>query len=548
MPRPSSLPSRSGLRAAGSLALIALLTVPVGCGKDAAAVCMARLGITVQSGDFYVGDDVTASAAWSPVDDQCPSDFTWSVSRNLQIVGSGTGAQITFRGLDHGFATVSVNAGNYGSAESVEVLRTTGDLALHFDGLGDGAEPDIHLSGPNGFERDIDRDEMLRDVEPGQYSWTVNPVTGTTIGHEYAGSPDAGSIEVQRAMSASATIAYERLTAQIDFDAMNVPDPVPGAALLFAGETADEATDFALGGGGGGHTIFAKLVSATREYVIRSPRGSIAVVPDTYIWTAIAQKKGYAWQPTITTGTLAALLVATYPLSVPFIATRGILDLQLGGGLPVGLKAAALLTFGTSVFTPSIPTILSKQPGAYTLEVLAADFVNTALKRQETWQPIQAIHSLSLTAGQTLALIITLFLALWTATFLCNVSVISDPFGHALFILFLLTILLAARITRSNTGPPGPDGTASAVTETITLTGPSPWVTVTGPLQPDGSFVATGTGTVAGFPNVPVTFTGMLAADGSVSGTLQMGSDTPPTGLPNGSITYGIEGMRLDVQ
>lgn len=33
---------------------------------------------------------------------------------------------------------------------------------------------------------------------------------------------------------------------------------------------------------------------------------------------------------------------------------------------------------------------------------------------------------------------------------------------------------------------------------TITISGPSPWVSVTGPLATDGTFTATGTGTVAG--------------------------------------------------
>jgi hypothetical protein len=70
-------------------------------------------------------------------------------------------------------------------------------------------------------------------------------------------------------------------------------------------------------------------------------------------------------------------------------------------------------------------------------------------------------------------------------------------------------------------------------------------VTVTGTLATDGTIVATGTGTVAGFPNVPVKFTGKLNPDGSITGDYQMGQDTPPTGLPNGSITYTITGPQV---
>jgi hypothetical protein len=531
------------------LALIGLIAVPLGCGSDAVEQCLSRLGITVEQGDFFVGDDFTATAEWTPASELCPADFSWSVSRNLQLVGGTTGAQVTYRGLEHGFGTVSLTAGagEYASAQSVEVLRTTGDLEFVFTGLDDGAEPDIHVTGPGGFEQDVDRAELLRDVAPGEYTWTVNPVTGTNIGHEYAGASATGSATVQRAVTATATIQYERQTAQVDFDAIGVPDPSPAdgeAVILLDNAAADAYIDEIQGGKGGKYSIYGKLVSATHTYLILTPHGSFAVIPDIYDWILFTRKGGYGFTPSIATGTLVATLASTYLLAVQWTATLGILEATLEG-IPAGIPVTTQLTFGSTISSPVLPFTLSRLPGNYLLEILALTYLNTARNRTETWEPVQRNHSLALVAGQTLVLAIVMFLVFWIATFLSNVSVLSDPFGHALFIGFLAAILLTVRVDRvpDTTGPPGQDGVASAVTETITITAPSPWVTVTGPLQGDGTFVATGTGTVAGFPNVPVAFTGALNADGTISGTLQMGSDTAPTGLPNGSITYTIEGM-----
>jgi len=537
------------------LVTIAAIAVPLACDGGAVDQCVARLGITVEPGDFFAGDQLTASAAWTPEDDRCPTDFSWSVSRNLEIAGASSGPQVTFRGLEDGFATVSLTAGagEFATAQSVEVLRTTGDLDITFTGLSDGAEPDVHLTGPGGYERDIDRNEMLRDLEPGEYTWTVNAVTGTDIGHEFAGSEETGSVVVDRATVAAATIGYDRTTAQVDFDAVNVPDDDTGGEAFVVLDNASVAAymDQAQNGGGYGgkhYTVYAKLVSSVRTYLIRKPHVSIAVEPGSYNWELIPQKRGYGFQPSITTGTLVATLASNFLLSVPWNPTRAILQATLDG-VPTGVKVATLLTIGATSTSPVLPFVLSKLPGAYVLEVLTQTYANTVLNRTETYEPVQSTHTFSLVAGQTLALTVIMFLALWVATFLASINVLSDPFGHATFVAFLATILLSARVNRVQTsGPPGTDGVASAVTQTITVSGPAPWVTVTGPLQDDGSFTATGSGTVAGFPDVPVTFTGTVNADGTLSGTLQMGSDTPPTGLPNGAITYTIEGMPTALQ
>jgi hypothetical protein len=57
---------------------------------------------------------------------------------------------------------------------------------------------------------------------------------------------------------------------------------------------------------------------------------------------------------------------------------------------------------------------------------------------------------------------------------------------------------------------------------------------------------ATGTGDAAGFSNVPFTVIGAVDwISDKFNGELQVGQDTPPTGLPNGSIRYLFESVRL---
>lgn len=119
-----------------------------------------------------------------------------------------------------------------------------------------------------------------------------------------------------------------------------------------------------------------------------------------------------------------------------------------------------------------------------------------------------------------------------------------DPWLHAVFVAMWTTAVV--ELVRQYLEPSAVAPTSGEEGDVaITLTAPAPWVPLTGVLKPDGTITASGTGTVAGFPNVPVTFTGVLNANGTISGELRMGQDTPPTGLPNGSIVYQIDGMPV---
>jgi hypothetical protein len=79
---------------------------------------------------------------------------------------------------------------------------------------------------------------------------------------------------------------------------------------------------------------------------------------------------------------------------------------------------------------------------------------------------------------------------------------------------------------------------------TITVTGPSPWITVSGTLSDLDAFSATGSGDAAGFSDVSTTFEGVVTrdADGNIngiSGVLTVGAGGELYGTP---IKYNVSG------
>jgi hypothetical protein len=233
-----------------------------------------------------------------------------------------------------------------------------------------------------------------------------------------------------------------------------------------------------------------------------------------------------------------------------FVATRGRVDIALAG-LPQSAVAAVVLTSCISqvlcsgpVVNPMAPTSTFLAVGLWRLQLL--QYVVIAGLLQNTYNPVVATQFLTVVGAQVSPVLAAYYLALVKLYFSATMAVALDPWGHAPFILMWATgqLQLIKQLL-----PPQASSGSIARTEgdpvPITITGPAPWVTVTGTLAADGTIVATGTGTVAGFPNVPVKFTGTLAQDGTLTGQYQMGQDTAPTGLPNGSITYNVSGAQV---
>ncbi len=117
-----------------------------------------------------------------------------------------------------------------------------------------------------------------------------------------------------------------------------------------------------------------------------------------------------------------------------------------------------------------------------------------------------------------------------------------DPNDHFLFVLFQgLATLNFNRTGSASLVAQVPGNRASVLGPTpITVTGASPWVTLTGTISPTGAVTATGTGTVAGYAGTQVRMSGTIT-DGAFTGTVVAGDQTPQT-LPGGKITYSLTG------
>ncbi len=117
-----------------------------------------------------------------------------------------------------------------------------------------------------------------------------------------------------------------------------------------------------------------------------------------------------------------------------------------------------------------------------------------------------------------------------------------DPNDHFLFVLFQgLATLNFNRTGSASLVARVPGNRAAVLGPTpITVTGASPWVTLTGTISPTGAVSATGTGTVAGYAGTQVRMSGTIT-DGVFTGTVVAGDQTPQT-LPGGGITYSLTG------
>ena len=103
-------------------------------------------------------------------------------------------------------------------------------------------------------------------------------------------------------------------------------------------------------------------------------------------------------------------------------------------------------------------------------------------------------------------------------------SVLSDPGGHWPFLGYFSVSFIQIELSNFQE-----DGSSE-----ITITGSSPWVTLTGTRDANGDFEVTGSGVLAGFSNVLVEMVGNLACTGDLSGEMVIGGNGA---LPGGEAT-----------
>ncbi len=480
------------------------------------AGCLAKLGILPPDALVYEGGTFTLAAFWDGDARDCPNDFTWSVSGPAQLLQT-SGESVQAAATGRGDAEFTVTAGSYTATYLLELLRTTSDIDVGYLGLPAGLDGRVRLTGPGGFDETVTTPRVLMDVEAGNYSYEAFEVSGGAIGHRYGGGAGTFQVGINDRYELRAT--YERRTAQLDYEALGIPAGTPAS-------------------------LYGRLSMNGAEIDITQSPQSLALESGTYEWMAkTVDWTGFRYRPEVKTGTLDVVAPNLLQLVVLYAATRGRIDLVFDG-LPSGALVPVMLS-GPKTIEGVGPGSIYAKPGNYFLGLAPFTYANPLTNRMETFVPNASTVPIEVIIGQIVQTPIFWQLTFAIGTYLTSIGVSDDPFGHAAFIAMLATLNLIIQIDYPPaTAPAG----AAAVQGTITISGPFPWVTVSGPLEDDGSFVATGTGTVAGFPNVPVTFTGTLSEDGAtVSGILQMGQDTAPTGLPNGAIRYTVEGMRVAV-
>jgi hypothetical protein len=495
--------------------ILPILTAALAACSEGGSDCLGPLSIQVSRSEVFEGDEFTATATWPGDATGCPPSFGWTASEPLVILGVATTNTVQVRANGSGSATLnaSAGAGEFRATRSIDVRPNEGQITMAIDGLGAGIDADVDLSGPNGFFELIVSSSTFEHVQAGRYTWRARPVLGP-LDHRWTPRTDSGSFDLARNDHTNLALRYDRSTGQVDFEAVGVPDGIPGP--------------------------FARLMSEDGFFIdIDQPRISIAIEPGRYSWESFeTDTLRYRFTPDVFTGTFLVGAGADIQVKVPYTGQRGFLILE-GDGLPSYIEAPATISTPVATFGVTIPGADFHSAASYALDVPdLIDVANTVTDQTETYRAFPGTQTISLLGGQILTVTLTMHRMTWYGSYTSTVTVSEDPFSTATLIALDPAPLL--RVTVTSEPPTSPN----AGDETITITGPAPWVTVAGPLVADSTFTATGSGTVAGYANVPVTFTGRLHDVRDVSGTLEMGSDTAPKGLPNGAVRYMVEGSR----
>lgn len=212
-------------------------------------------------------------------------------------------------------------------------------------------------------------------------------------------------------------------------------------------------------------------------------------------------------------------------------------------GLEAGLGGLATLTKGSDVRTVSGNTAALKLAlGIWTINMVARTI--NGREYIATGSTPTSINVVAQTTAMALAL--TYFCHRFQWQIAATFGLFSDVYNHFVFVqlalgIHLLNILWQIPDPAPALPPPGITIANQTSQQTVTISGPTNFVTVTGTRAANGALNLTGTGTVAGFPNVPVTLTGTMTNAGALTNVqYQMGQNTPPTGLPNGPIIFSI--------
>jgi hypothetical protein len=293
----------------------------------------------------------------------------------------------------------------------------------------------------------------------------------------------------------------------------------------------------------GATSNFGTLTGNGATYTLNSSRLSLALDPGVYTGTYTdADPSGYQWAPSLSSAQYTIGAGLNVRAAITYAARRGRVEIATLN-LPQGATASSSIVGGGITRTPMLPGSWYYMPGSYTLNAGEALGVrNITANRLEDYRPVQASQTFDVTAGQLTGLSVNYQLKGWTEYSNVQWTPKVDLFIHHPHLgpirvsPFIVTAVSGGSTASLDAAP--------AAVAALTITGASPFIPLTGTLNDDGTFSASGSGTVVGYPNVPIVFTGTLSAAGALNGEMKIGSDSAPTGLPNGSITYTVTGSR----
>jgi len=519
---------KRGRRWLGLVSVAGIAIGTAGCPGDEDAInppCSSTLsiahGVNFLANEFHKGDFADFSASYgSAADRGCDlSQINWRILDPAILQLSATaGPSTRVTALAAGQTKLRAED-TFGHVAEFDIRsrRNTGDLrfSINWPSGVSGLQGNVRVTGPNSFDQTVQQNSLLADLIAGTYSFTINDVSSPA--GRYGANPSTQTATVPKDGEVQATANYLLETGLVSVNIVGFSATPPSGPY---------ATIAAIRNGTAGTWDLNGLLG-TWAY----DPGPVTITPKHL------DPQGFSWRAQSHSFTLQLGAHISYDMS--FTADNGGMNI-ITTGLPAQQAATSTVTAGTSSQTVATPATIYGPPGPRTVTANDVARDNTAAKTRETYRgtPASRVRTLALTLGLLSVVQHDYFLASALQQYAAVIAIFSDIFNHKNFINMPLTIALLAFLQYSAPTTGGESGFLAG--ETVTISGPSPWVSVTGTLQANGSLTATGSGTVAGRPNVPVTFTGTLS-NGRLVGKYRMGQDTAPTGLPNGSITYDVD-------
>ena len=229
---------------------------------------------------------------------------------------------------------------------------TTGSLVVVVGGLPTGADADVTVSGPDGFEQTVTGTTTLSDLEPGTYTAIAADVT--VDGDVYAATVSGSPATVSAASSATITVTY------------TAPDPVITGTLQIdiGGLPAGADADVTVSGPDG----FEQTVTGTTTLSDLEPGTYTAIAADVTVDDDVYAATVSGAPATVPADGTATITV-TYTLLDPVII--GTLQVDIAG-LPAGADADVTVSGpGLDTALTSSETFVAIPAGTYDVSAAA---------------------------------------------------------------------------------------------------------------------------------------------------------------------------------